>query len=248
MILVLAGGSEAKKFTGMLDRNEISYLCVFSNFAAAGSYGDGSAIVGRFQKESMLSLLKREEIKGVADLCEAPDARQSQAAMAACEDLGIPYVKYLHMPVSLDALFGARMNGSYDKIAENINTRIGNVLLYAGPETVRALVKRVKDPARLYTPILRGIRFDVDLAMEFDLPLRNVVELEGVDGVEAVKTAIGKTEAKLLICDGTVSIPDKLEGAKQLGVDGIVTHKMGIEFSKTVWNIAELMNMVRNWK
>ncbi len=248
MILILADGSEARKFTGMLDRNNISYLCVFSTFAAAGSYGDGSAIVGRLQKDSMVSLFRQENIRGVADLTEVGDSAQSLVAMSACETVGVPYAKYLPMPVALDALFGASMNGSYDKIAENINRRIGSVLLYTGPETARALAKRVKDPNRLYTPILRGIRFDVDLAMEFGIPLRNVIEMDGVDGVDAVKAAIQKTGAKLLICDGTVQIPDKLEAARELGIDGIVTHKMGVEYSKTVWNIAELLNMVRNWK
>ncbi len=248
MILVLAGGGEARDFSALLEEEKIEHLCVFSTFAAAGNYGSGNAVVGRLDSGEMEMLLEREDVLGVVDLDSGNDTTLSRAAMTACKNKGIPYIKHLRLPVSWEELSGATATGSYRETVSIIEQLSGSVLLYTAPETAYALVKEVSQPERLYTPILRGISFDVELALEFGIPLANVLEMDGVSGEEAVSSAISKVGAKLLICDGTAGILEQLSAARKIQIPVVVTHRMGVEYSQTAWSSQQLMEAVRSWQ
>ena len=248
MILVLSGGgNEAREFAALLERDHIPHLCVFSSFADAGSYGRGNAVVGRMKQSSLEGIFRRNPIRGVVDVMAGGNNGQSAAAMAACGECGMPYVKYLRLPIARGAYDHVMVSGSYRAAADYINAHLGHVLFYAMPETVRMIAGQVLDQSCLYTPILRGISFDVELALEFGIPLVNVMELDGIDGVAAVSNAIERIDAKLLICDGATSILDKVSAAEQKKIQMIVTHKMGIEYTRTALSGAETLNIVKGW-
>lgn len=249
MILILAGGGrEAQSVSERLRREGMAHICLFSTFHEAGSYGRGNAIVGRLDRRAMEDLLEKEKIHGVVDLEEGNHGEQSRATIAACKNRGIPYIKRLHLPVPREELHGAYMVGSYDAVAERINRQSKVVLLYTGAEAAGAIAKRVYQPDCLYTPILRGIRFDVELALEFGIPLINVIEADSIDGADAVREVIARTKAGMLVLDGTVNPTEKLLVAEELGIPALVTHRAGIEFPKTVWSGEELIVNLRTWK
>lgn len=248
MILVLAGGgNEAKMFAKALESEKIAHLCVFSSFLEAGNYGRGNTIVGRLDRRAMAGVLRSESVRGVVDLVAHGDRALSKAAMAACRECKIPYVKRLHMPKSDIAYPKALFTPSYAEAAKKINQRIGNILLYTAPETARALAARVHETEHLYTLILRGVSFDVELAMEYGIPLMNVMELELLEGVDAVCAAAEKIGATMLVCDGSCGIDDKLTAAKKLKLPIVITHSMGLEYTMTAQSDAAAMELVRKW-
>lgn len=248
MILVLAGGgNEAKQFAMALESEKIAHLCVFSSFLEAGNYGRGNTIVGRLDRRAMAGVLRSESVRGVVDLVAHGDRALSKAAMTACRECKIPYVKRLHMPKSDIAYPKALFTPSYAEAAKKINQRIGNILLYTAPETARALAARVHETEHLYTPILRGVSFDVELAMEYGIPLMNVMELELLEGVDAVCAAAEKIGATMLVCDGSCGIDDKLTAVKKLKLPIVITHNMGLEYTMTAQSDAAAMELVRKW-
>lgn len=248
MILILAGGgNEAKQFAKALESEKIAHLCVFSSFLEAGNYGRGNTIIGRLDRRAVEGVLHSESVHGVVDLVAYGDRSLSKAAMAACRECKIPYVKRLHMPKSHIEYVRAFFTPSYAEAAKKISQRIGNILLYTAPETARALAARVHETENLYTPILRGVSFDVELAMEYGIPLMNVMELELLEGVDAVCAAAERIGATMLVCDGSCGIDDKLAAAKKLKLPIVITHNMGLEYTMTAQSDAAAMELVRQW-
>lgn len=245
MILLLSGGGgEARELSALLEQKEIPTLCLFQSFADAGAYGRGNAVVGRLDSREMEKLFKREAVAGVVDAASEGTA-QSLAAMEACRACRIPYVKYLRLAAEDGPL--VRAAGSYRIAAREVNHCSGPALFYAKPETVRTIAERAAEPSRLYTPIPRGISFDVTLAMEFGLPLVNVLEMDGIHGADAVCRAIDRIGAKALVCDGSMGIVDKLEAAARREILTIVTHSMGIEYTRTALCGQEVLDCIQGW-
>lgn len=246
MILVLSGsGGEAREFSATLNHENLEHLCVLPTLKEAAAFGCGNVVVGRFDSREMETFLLSEKITGVADVDTAGNA-MSRVAMSACQTLGIPYVKYLPLPKSGRELVTG-MAGSYREVAEGINCLSGSALLYTTPGATAAIAGLVNDPGKLYTPILRGSQFDVEKALEYGLPLLNVLEVDNLDGPDAVSQLIQRVGAKLLICDGSQGIDDKLVAADAAEIPLILTHKTGMEYTETVWNFEALLRKLRGW-
>ncbi len=246
MILVLAGsGGEAREFSSVLDNEKLEHLCVLPTLQEAASFGCGNVVVGRFDSRKMEEFLLAEKITGVADVDPGGNT-MSQVAMATCEKLEIPYVKYLPLP-SVGRELVSGMTGSYREIAEGINCLSGSVILYTTPAAASFIAGLVSKPEKLYTPILRSSRFDVEKALEYGLPLLNVVEVDNIEGVEAVTELIRKVDAKLLICDGSQGITDKIAAADAAAIPVILTHKTGMEYTQTARKLEALLRVLRGW-
>lgn len=248
MILLLAcGGSEIHTVSALLEKEGLSYLCVFSDFAEAGIYGKGNAIVGNHNKEEFEKLINDEKISGVIDISEIGDYYQSKCMINACKTLNIPYIKYIRLPVDRGEYKSVFFTGSYKEVAESVERRVGTTLLYTNSRTAKAISKFVKDNNRLYTAVLRGMEFNIDLALEFGLPILNIIEMDVIDGTESVIDAIDRTDAELIVCDGTVSIPDKVQAAKQKNVSVIITQNTGVEYTNVAFSHRELIDIALKW-
>ena len=247
MILLLAGGgSEIHTVSALMENEGLSHLCVFSDFAEAGTYGKGNAIVGKPDTAGFENLINDERISGIADISEGADVNQSLCAMKACKNLGIPYIKYIRMPMGRSEHTLVLFTGSYREVAKAVERRT-STLLYTNSRTARAIAQYTDDKNRLYTTILRGIRFDVDLALEFGLPILNIIETDGIDGTECVINAIERTEAGLIVCDGTISIPDKILAAKERNINVIITQNTGVEYTNVALSHGELIDAILSW-
>ena len=247
MILVLSGsGSEAREFSAVLDKEEIGYLCMLPTLKEAAAYGSGNLMVGKFDSVQMEELFRSEGISGVADV-DAGGNDMSRVTMAACENAGIPYVKYLPLPdVGRDLVTG--MAGSYREIAEGINCLSGAAILYTTPAAASAIAALVENPEKLYTPVLQNGSFDVENALEYGLPLLNVIAVDCVDGVDAVSQLILRLDAKLLICDGSRGISDQIAAADSANIPLVLAHKTGIDYTRTAWSMDALLRVLRGWK
>lgn len=248
MILVLSGpGEEARELSVRLDQNNIEHLCFFSSFADAGNFGKGNVYVGKLNEREAEQLLRSNGIHGVVDVAQEDNLMQSLTAMKACEFCDIPYVKYIRIPKPKDSCDHVRVMGSLRAIAELMNEQEDKVLFYASPKTVRKIASYVTDTSKLFTTIQRGATFDVDLALEFGIPLLQVMENDSLDGEEAVLYAIHKTGATMLVCDTTVATSDKIAVAEKQGMPVILTHGTGVEYSKVVHSADAVMAQLCTW-
>ncbi len=247
MILVLSGsGSEAREFSAVLNQEAIEHLCVLPTLKEAAAFGSGNLMVGRFDSEKMEELFRTERITGVADV-DPGGNDMSRVAMAACENADIPYVKYLPLPDAGRTLM-VGMAGSYREVSEGINCLSGSAILYTTPAASSAIAQMVEKPDKLYTPVLRDGSFDVEQALEYGLPLLNVIAVDRAEGVEAISELICRLGAKLLVCDGSRGIADQIAAADTARIPVVLTHKTGMDYTQTAWSLDALLRVLRGWK
>ena len=245
MIMILSdGGTAVIRVQKHLDIRDEEYFVYFTAFAAAGRFGSGSVIVGDGTDRSLHSVLRQNKVTAVIDAVCEPASEVSKAAMRVCKDR-IPYVKYVNMEED----YNAKLCLSYCGLAEMIARCGGNVLMYASPQTVRAVAENIADGgSKIYVPVLKSAGFDADAALEYSIPLRNVIEADGVDGADFVGETINKVDAKAVICDCSVSTADKADAAKAADIPMIVTHNMGMEYLCAAATAADAVIAVRTMK
>lgn len=226
MILILSdGGSRASDIERQLDLYRDKYINFYTDFRAAGSRGRGSVLVGAPTSSAIMSAIRDNRITSIIDCMEQANAE----VQTVCARLKVRYVKYLNIKQRP----GLKLCLYYADIADMIK-RGNNALFYASARTVRAVAEAVgrENIDRMYTTVMKSAVFDTSAALEYSIPLLNIIETELTDGQDAVAAMIKKTGAEVLICDDTVAIEDKAAAAFGIGIPIILTHSMGIEFVK----------------
>ena len=247
MILVLAGGGrESEEVIGLLEKEKVPCLCVFSTLAEAGSYGRGNAVIGKMDSRLFKKIFEENTVWGVVDAFSGAEPLPSLEAMSACREERIPYVKYLRIPSPEGLCPQSMVVGSYAKIAAFINTRLGAVLFDAAPGTVRAVAKQVLDRKSLYVSVLRTAAFDVEQALEYGIPLMNVLETNGAE--DDISRLMDRLDIQMLVCDGTADLADRAKTAEKRKIPLIITHQMGIEYTNTALQPEELRKVLQGWR
>lgn len=231
MILILSDGSSlAADVQGQLDLHREEYILFFTDFKAAGRLGRGGVIIGIETEASVAAAIRDNGITAVIDAVAEPMSALSAAAQAACNKDRVFYIKY----VKTEEVSGAKLCLSYSHIADMVRGCRQNVLFYAEPRTVSAVASLVGEEhkSKMYVPLLKSAVFDAEAALEYSIPLLNIVETEWLWGEEAVSSMLEKTGASLIVCDMAEGISDKIAAAKAKNIKVILTHSMGIDFKR----------------
>ncbi|MEG2670256.1 MAG: hypothetical protein RR957_07295 [Oscillospiraceae bacterium] len=205
-------------------------------------------MVGKITKNSLARTINDNKITGVIDVISERTPDSSLIAMDICHVLKIGYVKYIRYSVEETQFKNLTIHSSYSEISDIANSKHGNVMFYAKPQNVKRIADKVYDKKCLYVPILKGIGFDVERAMEYGIPLNNVVEMPSIEGEAAVMEAIRKHSAVLVITDEVTNVKDKVIGAEKLDVPVILTQPFGLEYDKIAQNYAQILENAKEWK
>lgn len=244
MFLFLCGGHSPRSVFSHLQQHDVRFLSWYPNLKEAGAYGAGGAIVGPINEKMLADAVTENSITGIIDGMGESFWKDSLLVMSYCKKEKIPYIKCLPIPYNKN-IGDFQICCSYHALAEEINRTLGNVLLYMKPKNVKAFAKHLPDVSALYVPILRGAGFDVETALLYGIPLRNVLELDRVEDAEAVKAAIQKVDAQMVVCDGSCPVENLADGCVQLGVPLRLTHAFGIEFLRTAVTAEELLAFIK---
>lgn len=124
-------------------------------------------------------------------------------------------------------------------LQSKINNTVGNIVFLSKPYNVKAIADLVFDRNSLYVPISSGFDFDVELALEFGIPILNVKDFDDISGCDGIKEVLKNLEAKLLITDSSLDVLDKLKAASELGVNVIFTQNSGYDYKYIYDNLSE---------
>lgn len=246
MIMILSdGGAAVKRIQKQLELRDEKYFVYFTAFAAAGRFGSGTVTVGDGSAESVRSVITKNRADGVIDAIGEAVGAASENAVRVCVRLGLPYVKY----VNLEEDYNAKVCLSYRQLGEMLKRCGGNVLMYTAAQTVNAVARVTADGGeKLYVPVLKGGGFDTDAALEYSVPIRNVIETDGIDGEVYVAELIDKYNIRAVVCDSSVNISDKAETARKKGIPAIVTHNTGTEYPAAAATAADAVIAVRTMR
>ena len=229
MILILSDSSRrAVDIENQLELYGDRYLNYFTDLKAAGTHGKGSVIVGSATAALLSEAIAENKITAVIDCITAPCSEASRAAQLVCAQKGVHYVKYLNITDKP----GLKLRLHYSHIADMIKRNVGKTLLYASPRTVRGIAECAGKAGadKMYAPVRKSVMFDTEAALEYSIPLLNVVETEWINEEEDIAHMMKKVSADTVVCDDTVEIENIAAAAFKAGVPIILTHSMGMEF------------------
>lgn len=243
MVLVLSdGGSGVLRVVKQLEIRDEKYIVYFMNFLGAGRFGKGNVIVGDGSAASIAAAISKNRANAVIDAVEEPKSRSSVNACRACRD-GVKYIKYVNMEES----YGARKCLSYRQLASMI-CRGNGAVLYASPVTVSGIAAVGGDDAarKMYVPVVKNAVFDTDAALEYSVPIMNVIETNVIDGKESVEEVLKRTGASMIICDTSVNAADKVRAGDLLNIPVLITHNMGMEYPEAAAAARDAAMFVRS--
>lgn len=238
MLLILSsGGRGAREISDRLTRANADYIFHFEDLAAAGGFGKGDVIVGKLSYRSLARIVRRNRVSAIIDSIRTPDAHGSLAALNVAEDLKIPLIKLIRPTVPRNVSVAADpekvkcgVDYSYAGVAAKINNTVGGAVFLSRPVNVRVIAEKVFDRNALYVPIPAAPEFDVDLALQYGVPLLNVKQYNDLGGKDGIIEVLKDAEAKLLITDSALNISDKLAAAGEVGAEVIFTQTSGFDY------------------
>lgn len=243
LLLVSEGGREAGSFQTLLKDHHISYLGCYPTLLDAGTYGCGDAIVGTITKGMLCKTLHENQIWGVVDILSEPYVNDSLLVIEGCTKQKVPYLKYIHFP-SLKTEHAISCP-TYKMAAKQINGQTGNVLCYAAPQTVNGLAKRVFDLSCIYVPITKEYTFDVERAVQYGIPIRNIIERPLLDGYEATAALLATYDISCVVLDGSIPWEDKLPAILEKKIPVLLVHRYGIDFPHVATSTSEVIAFAR---
>ena len=242
MLLIISdGGNLARETSRILDKLDANYLFHFSSFSNAGFLGKGNAVVGKMSYRSLCRIIDKNNINCVVDIINAPKSDESLVALNVAEDLKLPFERSNLKRVNIKC----DVDYSYESVASKINNTVGNIVFFSKPYNVKAISDLVFDRNSLYVPISSGFDFDIELALEFGIPLLNVKDFDDISSFDGMKGVLKKLEAKLLITDSSFDILDKLKAASELGVNVIFTQNSGYDYKYIYDNLDEFSSILK---
>lgn len=237
MILVLADSDiMTQSLQSFLSENKIDYIFHFSTISDAGAMGKGDAIVGKASYKGFRRILIKNNIRCVIDVISEKQSKTSYTAIDICNELKIPIIKFVSPTLLLKQEIVEKYNincvvdYSYLGVAEKINNTVGNVLFLAKSYNVKTISDLVFDRNDLYTLIPSGFQFDVDLALEFGIPIMNVIAVDDINNEGVIKQIIENLDIKILVTDTSADVFKKFNLVKDSGIEIIFTQDTGIEY------------------
>ena len=236
MLLILSkGGRGVKELTERLSALSAEYMFHFESLSQAGGFGKGDVMVGPLGYKSLARMVRQYNISAIVDIISTPADHGSLVAINVAEDMKLPLIKYIEptVPRNVGNLLGGVKCGvdySYASVAAKINNTVGNAVFFSKPMNVRVITEQVFDRNALYVPIRAAAEFDVDLALEYGVPLLNVREYNDFGGRAGIEKVLRDTQAKLLITDSAMDIADKLSAAGETGAEVVFTQSSGYEY------------------
>ncbi len=255
MILVLSdGGSKSDELYRFFDILNLPSIFHFSSFSEAGTFGKGNTIVGKASFKSFRRILIKNHISCIVDIIDAPMSAASRIMIEAAKELNIPLIKVItpifRLNPGIAENIGVPVNYdySYNSVAELVNNIYGNVLFLARPYNVKSVADLVFDRGALYTPIPSGVEFDVELALEFGIPLLNVIAVDNFSGAAGIENVINMVDAKLIVTDSSSEVFDKLEAASRTGCGVVFIQNTGFEYEYIVDDFDKLSELLTRFE
>ena len=236
MLLILSrGGRGVKELSERLNALGAEYMFHFESLSQAGGFGRGDVIVGSLGYRSLARVVRQSNVSAIVDIIPTPASHGSLVALNVAEDMKLPLIKYIEptVPRNISAdlsNFNCGVDYSYASVAAKINNTVGNAVFLSKPMNVRVIADQVFDRNALYVPIRAAAECDVDLALEYGVPLLNVKEYNDFGGRVGIENVLRDTQAKLLITDSAMEISDKLNAAADAGTEVIFTQSSGYEY------------------
>ncbi|MFC0560237.1 precorrin-6A reductase [Halalkalibacter alkalisediminis] len=249
MILFLAGTSDARELAIMLSNAGFKLLTtvVTDNAAIELRKAGLDVYIGRLKSEDFQSVIKEKGFQAVVDASHPFAEEASLNALSAAKVTGVPYIRY-ERESQLHANEGVTMVESYVEAAEKAFEKKGVILLTTGSKTLQIFTEKL-----LNQPDIRVIarmlprKDNMEKCEQLGFPQKDIVAIQGPFTKEfnhalylqyGVTTMITKESGKV------GSVDEKVEAARELGIETIMIKRPKIEYENRFSTFSEVLARV----
>lgn len=234
-VFFLAGTSDARALALEIQQTGYDVLAtVVTENAAAELRNSGLNVrTGRLTSEEMASFIRENEFSVVVDASHPFAEEASKNAIGAAQQCGVPYIRYERDSQTF-AYENMTVVDSYVEAAEEAAEKKGVIMLTTGSKTLEIFTKRLlEEPdTRLIARMLPRVD-NMEKCERLGLPQKNIVAIQGPFTKEFDKALYRQYGVTVMITkeSGRVgSVDEKVEAAKELGIDIILIGRPAIDY------------------
>ncbi|QBK26119.1 precorrin-6A reductase [Ureibacillus thermophilus] len=251
MILFLAGTSDARELAVLLKKEGFPLMATVVTESAAKSLVDkGIEVkVGRLNYEKMYEFSRETGVTMIVDASHPFAEEAHKTAKWVAEQLNIPYIRYEREKLQLEQDF-IKFVSSYEEAAELAAKKKGVVMLTTGSKTLEIFANKLLplNDVRVICRMLPRID-NMQKCEQLGFPQKNIVAMQGPFSKELNIALFKHFGVTLMITkeSGKVgAVDEKIEAAKELGIETIVIKRPIIEFGHVFSEMEEIVNWIKN--
>lgn len=253
MILFLAGTSDARELAIRLTKRSFPLIATVVTESAAESLKKERIPVriGRLNEEQMAKFCMENRITTIVDASHPFAEEAHKTAKSVAERLNIPYVRYERENLHFEQDFITYVS-TYEEAADLAANKKGVVMLTTGSKTLEIFAKKLL-PLEDVRVICRMLpRLDnMQKCEQLGFPQKNIVAMQGPFSKELNIALFKQFGVTLMITkeSGKVgAVDEKIEAAKEFGIETIVIQRAKIEFGKVYYKIEDVVNELETLK
>lgn len=250
MILFLAGTSDARELAILLKKEGFPLIAtVVTESAAKRLTDEGMNVrVGRLNEEKMFEFSNKNGVTAIVDASHPFAEEAHKTAKSVAEQLKIPYIRYEREQSKLeqDSIIYV---STYEEAAELAAKKKGVVMLTTGSKTLEIFAKKLLplNDVRVICRMLPRID-NMQKCEQLGFPQKNIVAMQGPFTKE-LNTALFKHFGVTLMItkeSGKVgAVDEKVEAAKELGIETIVITRPNIQFGNEFHKMEEVVEFLK---
>jgi precorrin-6A/cobalt-precorrin-6A reductase len=246
MILVLAGTSDARALALKIKESGYSLLStvVTENAADELKQVGINAHVGRLTEADMVSLIQSKGITAIVDASHPFAEEASKNAISAANKKKVRYIRYERESQTFQ-YEKIKVVESYEEAAEEAATKKGVVMLTTGSKTLQVFTKKLLglSDIRLIARMLPRVD-NMEKCEQLGFSQKNIVAIQGPFTKEFNQALYKQYGVTLMITkeSGKVgSVDEKVEAAKDLGIEIIMIGRPKINYETVYSNFSDVV-------
>ncbi|KIL74610.1 precorrin-6A reductase [Bacillus badius] len=254
MIFFLAGTSDARELAVTLQQDGYSVIAsvVTENAVNELKQVGVPAFAGRMDTEAMQAFIGEKGAAAVVDASHPFAEEASKNAMAAASQAGIPYVRFERKEQDFQESSLITYVSTYEEAADRAAKTKGTVMLTTGSKTLAIFTERLLpiEDIRLVCRMLPR-KDNMEKCEQLGLPQKNIVAIQGPFTKKFDQALYEQYDVVCMVTKASGqrgSVDQKIEAAKELGIETIVIERPSIDYSNRCSSFEEVRDMLRKLK
>ena len=251
MILLLAGTSDARALAVQVKKagHEVTATVVTENAAIELQRAEVKVKIGRLTKEDMTDFVNEHRVKAIVDASHPFAEEASKNAIGAAAETAIPYIRYERASQAL-TYDNMTMVSTYEQAAEVAAEKKGVIMLTTGSKTLQVFTEKLLplSDVRLVARMLPRLD-NMEKCQQLGFPQKNIIAIQGPFTKEFDRALYKQYGVTVMVTkeSGKVgSVDEKVEAAKELGLDIIMIGRPKIEYGTVYSTFEEVVHALVN--
>ncbi|KMY54321.1 precorrin-6x reductase [Bacillus sp. FJAT-27231] len=250
MIFFLAGTSDARELAVTLQQEGYPLIAsvVTENAVKELEQVAVPAFAGRMDAEAMQAFVLEKEAAAIVDASHPFAEEASKNAMEAAERAGVPYIRFERKEQNFQESPLITYVSTYEEAADRAAKTKGTVMLTTGSKTLAIFTEKLLpiEDIRLVCRMLPR-KDNMEKCEQLGLPQKNIVAIQGPFTKAFDQALYEQYNVTCMVTKASGqrgSVDQKIEAAKELGIETIVIERPAIDYKNRCSSFEEVRDML----